>query len=143
MDKPLLINWQDDFLQGAALIDEQHRAVTATINSFHYFLNQGQDVETLMPTVNILISYLRFHMTTEEGILRAADYPNLEQYIESSHEAIKGLREGCQRAIDEQDPSRVLLFLKEWWRLHLEMHDELLPYITLSDGEYCRLDQKP
>lgn len=62
MTKPLLINWQDEFIQGDALVDEQHRAIIATINSFHYFLQQGLGIEALMPTVNILASYIAFHM---------------------------------------------------------------------------------
>ncbi|MBL4637758.1 MAG: chemotaxis protein [Proteobacteria bacterium] len=140
MNKPLFINWQDEFIQGEQLIDEQHRAVLATINSFHYFLQQGLGIEALMPTVNILVSYLKFHMKTEEGILRGARYPELASYIAMNNESTDEFMAVCQLAIDEQSPDGLLLFLKEWWQSHLEMHEKTTPYIVNYTGQYCRLD---
>ena len=140
MNKPLFINWQDEFIQGEQLIDEQHRAVLATINSFHYFLQQGLGIEALMPTVNILVSYLKFHMKTEEGILRGAHYPDLASYIAMNNESTDEFMAVCQLAIDAQHPDGLLLFLKEWWQSHLEMHEKTTPYIVNYTGQYCRLD---
>jgi len=140
MTKPLLITWQDEFFQGEALIDEQHRAILATINSFHYFLQQGLGVEALMPTVNILVSYLRFHMKTEEGILRGADYPDLANYIAISNELTDEFMGVCQLAIDDQSPDGVLQFLSAWWQSHLESHEKTTPFLVNFTGQYCRVD---
>ena len=35
------IHWQESDEQGEMIIDEQHRAIVATINSFYNFLPQG------------------------------------------------------------------------------------------------------
>lgn len=140
MNKPFFINWQDDFIQGEALVDEQHRAVLATINSFHYFLQQGLGVEALMPTVNILVSYLRFHMKTEEGILRGSHYPDLDDYIAVSNELTEEFMAICQLAIDDQNPDDLLQFLKAWWQSHLKMHEKTTPFLVNFTGQYCRVD---
>jgi len=140
MNKPFFINWQDEFIQGEALIDEQHRAVLATINSFHYFLQQGQGVEALMPTVNILVRYIGFHMKTEEGLLRAAEYPGLADYIVDSDNVTDEFMAICQLAIDNQNPDGLLVFIREWWHSHLELHHKTTPYLMNCAGQYCRVD---
>jgi len=136
----LYIIWQDSFVQDEGIIDEQHHALVATINSLHYFLLQGQGLEVLMPTVKILVNYLIFHSKTEEGILRAAEYPDLSNYIQQYQAAINDFKEVRREAISSQDPQLVLHFLMKWWKSHLAMHDDITPYLNSSSNGYCRVD---
>jgi len=136
----LYIVWQDSFIQDEGILDEQHHALLATINSLHYFLRQGQGLDVLMPTVKILFNYLRFHSKTEEGILRAAKYPRLAEYIDESEEMISDFKAICRDSLVHKEPDQVLLFLRQWWQKHLESHEELALYLTDSSGQYCRLD---
>lgn len=141
MQKSLFIVWHDSFIQAEPIIDEQHRGVLATINSLHYFLQQGQGLEVLMPTVKICISYMRFHAATEEGILRAANYPDLDAYIEDSSKVIEDFKAVCKEAILNREPEQVLVFLRQWWQNHIELHEEITPLITKIKGQFCRLDE--
>jgi hemerythrin len=141
VSKPLYIVWQDAFMQGESIIDEQHRGVLATVNSLHYFLQQGQGLEALMPTVKILVSYLMFHFKTEEGILRATEYPDIARYNRYANESVDEFKRICRQSITYKDPEEVLLFLKNWWYRHLEMHEQITPYLHNWRGEYCRVDQ--
>ena len=61
MGKPLYLGWRDEFSQdGGFIIDEQHHGVLASINSLHYFLQQGHGLEALLPTAKIVLQYLQF-----------------------------------------------------------------------------------
>jgi len=140
MKDNLYIFWQDSFIQDESIIDEQHRALLATVNSLHYFLQQGQRLDLLMPTVKILVNYLRFHHKTEEGILRSADYPKLNDYIHNSEEKIKNVKLVCKEALIYKEPEQVLLFLRKWWQEHIRYHDELTLYLTHSAGGYCHIE---
>ncbi len=136
----LYIVWQDAFIQDESIVDEQHHALLATINSLHYFLQQGLGLDVLMPTVKILVSYLMFHSKTEEGILRAANYPELDHYILESETALKNLKIACREAISHKDPQHLLAFLRQWWTSHIEMHSKLAAYLTDSSSSYHHID---
>jgi hemerythrin len=137
--KFLYIVWQDSFIQDEPIIDEQHRGVLASINSLHYFLQQGQGLEVLMPTVKICLSYMMFHSKTEEGILRAADYPELESYIKSNERLVDDFKKVCREALSNKEPELVLKFLKRWWIDHMALHEEITPRLLDRAGEFCRV----
>lgn len=142
MDKPLYIVWQKEFEQGNAIIDEQHRGVLATINSLNYFLKQGSNLQHLMPTIKILVSYLMFHYKTEEGILVASEYPNMEEYAEKTTRRMADFKNACEEAIKSDDPEIVLRFLGKWWRDHVAYHEKFSPFLSDWQGEYCRVEDE-
>jgi len=67
-----------------------------------------------MPTVKILVNYLRFHSKTEEGILRAAKYPKLAEHVQQGEDTIDNFKEVCRESLLHKEPEQVLLFLKQW-----------------------------
>ncbi|HIC47325.1 MAG TPA: chemotaxis protein [Methylophaga aminisulfidivorans] len=142
MDRPLLLVWQDEFSQQVPIIDEQHRAILATINSLHYFLQQGLEFESLLPTVKLLISYIVFHYKTEEGILNSTEYPELKNYQQQMDNLITEFKVVCEHAKHQKRPEQVLIFLKDWWQAHLEEHKTITPYLHDWSGEYCRVDKQ-
>jgi hemerythrin len=137
--KFLYIVWQDSFIQDEPIIDEQHRGVLASINSLHYFLQQGQGLEVLMPTVKICLSYMLFHAKTEEGILRAAEYPELDDYIAANEALVSDFKRVCREALSNKEPELVLHFLKTWWLDHLALHEHITPRLLGKAGEFCRV----
>lgn len=77
----LYIVWKPHDDIGVPIIDEQNRAIVATINSLYYFIQEGWGLSALAPTLNIIKSYSSFHFKTEEGILAKAGYPELHKHI--------------------------------------------------------------
>ncbi len=131
MGKPLYLSWQDEFSQDDGhIIDEQHRGVLASINSLHYFLQQGHGIEALLPTAKIVLQYLQFHAKTEEGILRDAGYGEIEQFIKQAAQDVTAYKEACREAITHQDPLFLLIFLRDWWSRHLEDHKNFTVYLN-------------
>ena len=112
MNRPLLLVWQDEFSQQVPIIDEQHRAILATINSLHYFLQQELEFESLLPTVKLLISYILFHYKTEEGILNSTEYPELKNYQQAMDNLITEFKVECHHAKQQKQPEQALFFQK-------------------------------
>lgn len=131
MSKPLYIGWQEAFSEDDGLIiDEQHRGVLATINSLHYFLQQGHGIDALLPTAKIVLQFLQFHAKTEEGILSEAGYDGVEEYVEQAEQDVINYKQACREALTHQDPQHLLLFLRDWWSKHLEDHKRFNRYLN-------------
>lgn len=131
MGKPLYLGWSDEFSQDDGLIiDEQHRGILASINSLHYFLQQGHGIDALIPTIKIVLQYIQFHAKTEEEILRQAGYEDIEEYIERTAKDVKAFKVACREALDHKDPQYLLIYLRDWWHEHLDMHKEIGHYMT-------------
>lgn len=141
MSRPLYIVWQESFTQGEPIIDEQHHGVLSTINTLHYFIQQGYELRELLPTIKILISFLVFHYRTEEGILRSTEYPEIESYDSEMKRVIDEFKAVCEKARTEKSPELVLAYLKNWWHKHLKSHQVITPFLHNWSGEYCRVDK--
>jgi hemerythrin len=125
IQQPLYIVWQDKFVQDEPIIDEQHRGAIAIINSLHYFIQQGYGLKDLMPTVNVLKSYLNFHFKTEQGILHAMESPLLQQYRDEANKIIDEFDIQCRLGLREDDAQVLLVFLKDWWKTHLKLFTQM------------------
>jgi hemerythrin len=53
----LYISWNRDYDLGIPIIDEQHRAIVATINTYHYFISSGEARLAFIPSLITLEQY--------------------------------------------------------------------------------------
>jgi len=126
---PLYIVWNDDQHIGIPILDEQHHAIVATINSLYFFIQEGWGVSALKPTLNIIKVYSAFHAKTEEGLLLKLKYPSLVKHIDSQKQFEKAVDEVTEEAILYRDPQILLSFLRDWWRTHLlQEHSDYVEY---------------
>jgi len=126
---PLYIVWNEDQHIGIPILDEQHHAIVATINSLYFFIQEGWGVSALKPTLNIIKVYSAFHAKTEEGLLLKLQYPSLVKHIDNQKQFEKAVDAIAEEAISYRDPQILLSFLRNWWRGHLlEEHNEYVEY---------------
>lgn len=104
---------------GAAILDEQHRAIIATVNSLYFFIQSGHGLDGLKPTLNILILYMAFHFKTEEMVLIEHEYPEVGEYKAIGNAVITDLKEVSLEATLNREPNLLLQFLKSWWPTHI------------------------
>ncbi len=127
----LFIKWEDRNLIHLPIVDEQHRGMVATINSLYYFILQGWDLNSLKPTVLMLEQYVKFHLKTEEMILKkqgisSEDMQTIHEYSENF---LSQLHKEIDSAIETDEPETVAKFLARWWMGHkTEFHDKLQEY---------------
>ena len=129
MMKPLYIVWHNDHNIGVPILDEQHHALIATINSLYYFIQEGWGLAALKPTVKIILSYSKFHQKTEEGMLTNLGYPAVIHHIENQEKFEKDVTAAMDEALLYADANVLLKFLRTWWVSHLqEEHVKFTPY---------------
>jgi len=122
--------WTEKNNLGVPIIDEQHRGIVSTINSFHCFIQEGHGEEALKPTLIILEQYTSIHFRTEEALMKEAGYPDLEDHILLHHGLMKRTKEIVRGAASYKEPEITLKFLKEWWLGHINMEDrKYAPYV--------------
>ncbi len=124
MKNILYIVWNERNELGIPIIDEQHRGIVSTINSFHYFIQEKQGIDALKPTMNILEQYTRIHFKTEEAFLKEAGYTGIEVHISLHEGLMKRTREIAREATLYREPEIALKFLKEWWLGHINKEDK-------------------
>lgn len=132
MNRPLYIVWNDNQMVHVPILDEQHHAVVAAINSLYFFINQGWGLSALSPTLKIIKSSVGFHMKTEEGILEklGADHKTMAKHIELGEAFNPRADAALKEALDEQDPMILLKFLRGWWiEHHVEEHAVYVKYL--------------
>ena len=130
MNHLLYIVWKDSNNAGIPIIDEQHRGIVTTINSLHYFIQNGHGDEIITPTLNILLEYTKIHFNTEEKLIIEAGYPALEEHKELHRILVEKTKRISLEADIKNDPAMVLDFLKDWWLNHINVEDrKYMPYL--------------
>ncbi len=131
MDSPLYIKWTDAFSVGIPIIDEQHRSIVATINSLYYFLQSGQEGQILDAIIDVLVQYTIIHFRTEETLLDAAGYPEVEEHHELHRALADRTRIIALESHIRRDGEEVLAFLRSWWLGHINREDrKYAPFVT-------------
>jgi hemerythrin len=131
MNKPLFIVWQDEYSIGIPILDEQHRGIITTINSLHYFLQQGHELNFLKPTIDISRLFMGFHFATEKELLVQIHYPGIREDTVLHTKLFDQYKETSLEAIEHKDPELLLKFLRQWWISHInEEHKVYAPFLT-------------
>ena len=130
MQHALFIVWNENNNLGIPIIDEQHRGIVTTINSLHYFIQEGKGLDALRPTLSILEEYTRIHFKTEEALMKKANYPGFDNHIKLHRRLMERTIEITKEAVSYKEPELALKFLKEWWVGHINKEDkEYAPYV--------------
>lgn len=131
----LYIVWSPDNELGIPILDEQHRGIVSTINSFHYFIQGGKGLGALRPTLRILEQYTRIHFTAEEALMKKAGFAGLEAHAERHRLLMQRTVAIARESASDQDAAPVLAFLKHWWLSHINQEDrEYAPQVKKSLG---------
>lgn len=120
-NRPLYIVWSHENNDiGVAILDEQRRGIVASINSLHYFIQQGLGLDALKPTLQIVGAYIGFHLKTEEMFLEECDYPEMDKYKKSCKEILAEFADISKKATMYREPELLLRFLRDWLFTHIK-----------------------
>ncbi|MCL2610022.1 MAG: bacteriohemerythrin [Treponema sp.] len=128
MEKGQFISWDDGYLLGISLIDEQHRNLFRLTNGLHEACLLGRDAtpEGFRRAVTSTVNYVSVHFNAEEKLMAKAGYPAMAEHV-AEHRAFVakmlaeiGLFEDGKPEVAE----RFVLFLKNWILSHIAMVDK-------------------
>jgi hemerythrin-like metal-binding protein len=130
MYNSLYINWTEENNIGIKIIDEQHRGIISAINSLYYFIQIGHKKDIIQPTIITLEQYIKIHFYTEEALMKEAGYPDIAEHVRIHQSWIKESKIIFYEALNNQDTTRLLKFLKDWWMKHIQHEDtKYIPYM--------------
>jgi len=132
----LFIHWTEANETGISIIDEQHRALTSLINSFHYHKNDPHIERILVPTAEMTINFAKIHFITEEQLMEESAYPALEEHVQAHRKLFRKLIEVETRTRKARDADGFLEFLKTWWLGHVSQYDwNYVPHLKEFFGD--------
>ena len=131
MDAKILVEWDDRYLVGIPLVDEQHKELITMTNTLYRGCLEGDAKAKIyfMQTIHGTVDYVKHHFSAEEKILESVNYPDIgehkrehEGFIRQIFEQVKSF-EGGKKFV----PNDFVRYLKDW----------ILAHIALTDKKYA------
>jgi hemerythrin len=131
-DDKILVEWDDRYLTGIQLVDDQHKKLIDLTNKLYAGCLAGDDEAKVyfLETVHDTVDYVKYHFTAEEKILEKIKYPYItehkkahESFVKRIFEEVKSFEEGKKFV-----PNIFVRYLKDW----------ILTHIAVEDKKYAR-----
>ena len=123
------MEWTPALSTGVDALDEQHKAIFQWLAELE---NAAAEQRTLFGVyvVTRLKHYMREHFATEEALMKAVGYPDLEQH-QAEHAKFRAkLGELQLRSIGEDITAETVNFLNDWLANHIAKVDmAYVPYL--------------
>jgi len=120
----LFFAWDERFLTGVSIVDEQHQELVRIINQLASLLSENLDTESFFLIFKRLADYARMHFSTEEALMKRNALSSSELCVAHRHaherfvEEIELMREEALR-----DPQRagdaLVRYLIGWLTFHI------------------------
>lgn len=114
------LKWNTAYSVDNEELDGQHQKLFALVNDLHDAMQAGR-VGDLAGTIDALVAYTDYHFKTEEGFLRACQYPDYDLHKEM-HDSLTRRARSMQEAYASGNmPTavEVLLLLANWLNRHI------------------------
>lgn len=117
--------WDDEYLTGIEIIDNQHKSFVEILNKVYAILQGERNPSALKAALQGVIDYAGVHFDTEEEIMSRNNYPGYETHkkIHTSFKEIATDLEQKMKAPDFTIDFALLDFLEDWLRNHLQTED--------------------
>ncbi len=132
------INWMDlDLSTGHPIIDSNNQKMADIINEIYAeFLLMKDNSSTFVFITGIMSAkeYLDYMFAEEEKIMKALNYPDMADHIDSHNEFRADVDVLIEKVIDDKNPN--IKFLSK--KLLLLLRDLLINHITTEDKRFVR-----
>jgi hemerythrin len=127
-EKKILVEWDNRYLIGIPLIDDQHKKLIEMTNTLYECCLRGtkEARECFKEAARGTVDYVRYHFTAEEKILENIKYPDLrahkkehEGFVRKILEEVRDFEEGKNFV-----PVNFVRFLKDWILAHIAVEDK-------------------
>lgn len=133
VEKPAIPVFDDSFLTGIPLIDDEHKTLFDIIRNVHVTIQTElvhDKFDAIMNILEELKEYTRVHFTDEENYMREIGYEGLEQQKILHQLFIDKLNELDLDDVDDNQEAYLydfLAFLQNWLVNHILKVDKLIP----------------
>lgn len=127
-----LIIWDKTYATGIASVDQEHQQLINLINRLHNAMLGGTAYAEMERYLDEMIEYTRFHFETEEELMRAEGYPELESHRKQHSAFIVRTEEFADRLKNQKVGLSIAVFsyLKDWLTSHiLDVDHRMVPHM--------------
>jgi hemerythrin len=121
-----LVRWSDEYSVCIKEIDEQHKQLFDLINKLHDAMKETKANNILGKVIKDLVSYTKYHFSSEEILLKNCNYPNFEQHKLLHDEFFKRIKEIEEKYFNDSVSlsQEVLQYLIDWLVYHIKNTDK-------------------
>lgn len=118
--------WSDADNVGVPELDLQHQRIFAVLATLAAHPEATTDSEILADALDQLTRFGDAHFRAEEALLRAEQYPGLDEQVEGHRKFRRVIAELCfATSTGAGDvPARLRAFLESWWEDHVRGADQ-------------------
>lgn len=118
--------WTDAYSVHIEELDQQHRALFATVNELNQALRSGQGGAALDDVLKKLVDYALVHFAAEESLMQKHEFPGFLTH-RTQHEMF---REKMMQFLDEHHAGKagvavsLMFFMQNWLKQHVMKTDK-------------------
>ena len=120
-----LFTWKPEYSVHEAELDSHHQKLFSILNSVYENVMNSSELECILPMVDELLAYTRYHFSSEVEYMRAKGMPGIDEHIaehmEFTHK-IETLRTSYHNN-DLEVSSDLIIVLGEWLLKHVIKED--------------------
>ncbi|MGB9197092.1 MAG: bacteriohemerythrin [Terriglobales bacterium] len=132
------VHWIESYSVGVAELDEHHQYFFCLLNILQDAIGEDKSESVVEMVLNELLEFARYHFTTEEELMRKANYPGLARHSEE-HAIVAARLAKLKKSFQpgEKDNGFALLDLvRSWLVKHFEQADkEYSAYLRVLPAE--------
>jgi hemerythrin-like metal-binding protein len=121
------LTWNDSFALGVPQVDRQHQRLFELLDQLDADIESNHATKAVRRLFHDLVSYSRYHFTTEESLMRARRWPGAEAHAALHREFIERL-DADAPLLAEGGPdlaAEFRRFLSGWLVRHIAVADRL------------------
>jgi hemerythrin len=126
----MYFEWNSQIELGHPLLDEQHKRLFSLSEAVAETLAGAPDRRPVEVALRALIDFVRVHFATEDGLMRAADFPDADEHASSHALLLAELDEYCRKVQREENTgvtvTGLVAFLWNWLITHINAADREL-----------------
>ncbi|HXE95985.1 MAG TPA: hemerythrin family protein [Dongiaceae bacterium] len=138
-----LFSWKPEYSVHDASLDSHHQKLFAILNSVYENVMNSCELDCILPMIDELSAYTKYHFTAEEQYMREKGIPGIDVHMEEHREfthKIETLRTSYHN--NDLEVSRdLIIVLGEWLLKHVIKEDRKYAEISAGPREPapCRL----
>ena len=130
-----MLEWSDKYLIGLERIDLEHETFFGLVKDFEKARLRKASKKELLGILNEIALYAKFHFCSEENVMEAIGYPDLEEHREKHLQLIDVLSNNILGlTLDRISPERIEELLLEWFFHHTATDDKRIAEFKMKSA---------
>ena len=129
-----LITWKPEYSVNEAELDSHHQKLFQIINTVYRNVMTSPKVDSILPMIDELSAYTRYHFAAEEQYLRERGFLDIEDHI-AKHRELTLKIEALRMSYNDNDldvSGELIVLLGEWLLRHVLREDRKYSNLSMT-----------